>query len=113
MEKSGGVRPGGGTMYPGIPPMDQLLLWRRRSLHTLEPAGQSGFTTWGEPAERLPYMYSKVSGDNSGNKTLLLWPPLAAGVRQSLESPSQGSAWVATPVDPLLCSELGRPIPTS
>ena len=26
MEKSGGVRPGGGTMYPGIPPMEVLRL---------------------------------------------------------------------------------------
>ena len=24
MEKSGGVRPGGGAMYPGIPPMEVL-----------------------------------------------------------------------------------------
>ena len=24
MEKSGGVRPGGGTTYPGIPPMEVL-----------------------------------------------------------------------------------------
>ena len=32
----------------------------------------SGSTTWGELAERLPYMYSEVSGGNSGDKTLLL-----------------------------------------
>ena len=50
---------------------------------------------------------------NSGDKTLLLWLPLAAGLRQSLESPSQGTAWVAMPIDPLPCPELGRPIPTS
>ena len=75
MEKSGVVRPGGGGMYPGIPPMEVL-----RSVTPLEeevtpylqPAGQSGSMTWGELAERLPYMYSEVSGDNSGNKTLLL-----------------------------------------
>ena len=117
MEKSGGVRPGGGATYPGIPPWeysDRLLLRRRRrSLHIPEHAEQSGSTTWGELAERLPYMYSEVSGGSSGDKTLLLWLPLAAGVRQSLECPSQGTAWVATPVDPLPRPEVGQPILTS
>ena len=76
MEKSGGVRPGGGTMYPGIRPMEELGLVtppeEEEVIHTLEPAGQSGSTTWGELAERLPYKYSEVSGGNSGDKTLLL-----------------------------------------
>ena len=54
-------------------------------------------------------MYSEVLGGSSGNKTLLLWPPLAAGVRQSLECPSQGTAWVAMPVDPPSCPGLGQP----
>ena len=58
-------------------------------------------------------MYSEVLGGSSGDKTLLLWPPLAAGVRQPLECPSQGTAWVAVPVDPLPHPELGRPILTS
>ena len=58
-------------------------------------------------------MYSEVLGGSSGDKTLLLWPPLAAGVRQSLECPSQGTAWLAMPVDPPPHPELGRPIPTS
>ena len=92
---------------------DRLLLQRWRSLHIFEPAEQSGSTTWGEPAERLLYMYSEVLGGSSGDRTLLLWLPLAAGVRQSLESPSQGTAWVAMHVDLLLCPELDRLIPAS
>ena len=113
MEKSGGVRPGGGATYPGIPPMGVLrsvLLRRWRSLHIPGSAEQSGSTTWKEPTVRLPYMYSGVLGGSSGDKTLLLWPPLAAGVRQLLGCPSRGTAWAAVPVDPLPCPELGWPI---
>ena len=57
--------------------------------------------------------YSRVSGGSSGDKTLLLWLPLAVGARQLLGCPSQGTAWVAMPVDPPPHPELGWPIPTS
>ena len=74
-------------------------LWRRRSLHTLESALQSDSTMWGEPTEGLLHTYSGVSDGNSGDKTLLLWPLLAAGAGQPLGGPNHGSAWVAAPVD--------------
>ena len=68
---------------------------------------------WGELTERLPYTYSGAVGGSSGDKTLLLWLPLAAGVRQLLKCASQGTAWVVVPVDPPPHPELGQPIPIS
>ena len=77
MEKSGGMRPGGGATYPGIPPMEVLRLVTPLEEEVSSYPGVCS-TIWlhnmggGKPAERLPYTYSKVSGYNSGDKTLLL-----------------------------------------
>ena len=67
---------------------------------------------WGEPTEGLPHTYSEVSDDNSGDKTLLLLPPLAAGTGQPHVGPNHGSAWVAMPAGYLLDPGPRRPNPT-
>ena len=65
---------------------------------------------WRELTARLPYTYSRALGDSNGDKTLLLWLPLAAGVRQSPGCPSRGTTWAAAPVDSPPHPELGQPI---
>ena len=100
LEKSGGVRPGRGTTYPGIPATEVLGVVTPPEGVVIPYPGvcstiwlhDAGGTGWG-----LPHTCTGGLGCSSNGKILLRWTLLAAGVGPQLGGPYHGPDWVAAP----------------
>ena len=112
LEKSGGVMPGRGTTYPGIPATEVLGVVMPPE-EAVTPHPGVCFMMQGEPVGRLLRTCTGGPVCSSSGKILLLLMLLADGVGPQLGGPYHSPDWVAAPAG--LPSHLGPrwPNPTN